>query len=49
MLQDWLESVMRLLLGCPIHVQLPLDAYGMPDFMDAWWVLWQLHFSLLCA
>lgn len=34
--EDWLESVMKLLLGFPIHVQLPLDADGRPDFMDAW-------------
>lgn len=34
--EDWLHSVMNLLLGYPIHVQLPLDAYGRPDFMDAW-------------
>jgi hypothetical protein len=34
--EDWLHTVMKLLLGYPIHVNLPLDAYGQPDFMDAW-------------
>lgn len=36
--EDWLHLVMKLLLGYPIHISLPLDAYGQPDFMDAWWV-----------
>jgi hypothetical protein len=36
--EDWLHSVMRLLLGSPILVQLPLDINGKPDFMDAWCV-----------
>jgi hypothetical protein len=36
--EDWLHSVMRLLLGSPILVQLPLDVYGKPDFMDSWCV-----------
>jgi hypothetical protein len=33
--QDWLAAVMRLLLGFPMRLQLPLDRYGQPDFMDA--------------
>lgn len=35
-LDDWLESVMRLLFGKPLRVSLPLDPTGKPDFMDAW-------------
>lgn len=35
---DWLATVMRLLHGYPMRLQLPLDKDGKPDFMDAWWV-----------
>lgn len=35
---DWLATVMRLLHGYPMRLQLPLDKNGKPDFMDAWWV-----------
>lgn len=31
--------MMNLLLGFPVQVQLPLDASGQPDFMDAWCVV----------
>jgi len=34
--EDWLAAVMKLLLGFPMHLQLPLDRFGQPDFMDAW-------------
>ncbi|WIA35205.1 hypothetical protein OEZ86_003668 [Tetradesmus obliquus] len=34
--EDWLAAVMRLLLGFPMRLQLPLDRNGQPDFMDAW-------------
>lgn len=33
---DWLESVMRLLLEKPPRVSLPLDSKGNLDFLDAW-------------
>ena len=33
--EDWLAAVMRLLLGFPMRLQLPLDRYEQPDFMDA--------------
>lgn len=34
--EDWLASVMRLLLGYPTTLQLPRDRLGNPDFADAW-------------
>jgi hypothetical protein len=34
--EDWLHTVMRLLMGSPAQLQMPLDRNGQPDFMDAW-------------
>eukprot|EP00798_Chlamydomonas_sp_ICE-L_P016432 gene16432-22646_t len=34
--EDWLATVMRILMGFPMKLQLPLDRNGAPDFADAW-------------
>lgn len=45
--EDWLHSVMNLLMGFPVQMQLPLDATGAPDFMDAWYVVCTSHKAAL--
>lgn len=34
--EDWLHSVMKLLRGFAVSIQLPLDNNNQPDFMDSW-------------